>query len=62
MYVLVLPRTRFLDIQATIEFGFTLKRVREMTKTYSHFNSLLFIKIFVSYFFLSIKSIDIITY
>ena len=62
MYLLVLPRTRFLDIQATIEFGFTLKRVRDMTKTYSHFNSLLFIKIFVSYFFLSIKSIDIITY
>ena len=62
MYVLVLPRTRFLDIQATIEFGFTLKRVRDMTKTYSHFKSLLFIKIFVSYFFLSIKSIDIITY
>ena len=24
-----------LDIQATIECGFTLKRVREMTKTYS---------------------------
>ena len=26
----------FLDIQATIECGFTLKRVRDMTKTYSH--------------------------
>ena len=25
----------FLDIQATIECGFTLKRVRDMTKTYS---------------------------
>ena len=25
----------FLDIQATIEFGFTLKRVRDMTRTYS---------------------------
>ena len=26
----------FLDIQATIECGFTLKRVRDMTKTYSY--------------------------
>ena len=26
----------FLDIQATIERGFTLKRVRNMTRTYSH--------------------------
>ena len=26
----------FLDIQATIECGFTLKRVRDMIKTYSH--------------------------
>ena len=26
----------FLDIQATIECGFTLKRVRGMTSTYSH--------------------------
>ena len=25
-----------LEIQATIECGFTLKRVREMTRTYSH--------------------------
>ena len=25
----------FLDIQATIEFGFTLKRVPDMTRTYS---------------------------
>ena len=25
----------FLDIQATIERGFTLKRVRDMTRTYS---------------------------
>ena len=25
----------FLDIQATIECGFTLKRVRDMTRTYS---------------------------
>ena len=25
----------FLDIQATIEDGFTLKRVRDMTRTYS---------------------------
>ena len=29
----------FLDIQATIECGFTLKRVRDMTKTYSHMQS-----------------------
>ena len=27
----------FLDIQATIECGFTLKRVHDMTKTYSYF-------------------------
>ena len=26
----------FLAIQATIECGFTLKRVRDMTRTYSH--------------------------
>ena len=26
----------FLDIQATIECGFTLKRVRGITRTYSH--------------------------
>ena len=26
----------FLDIQATIECGFTLKCVRDMTRTYSH--------------------------
>ena len=26
----------FLDIQATIECGFTLKRVCDMTRTYSH--------------------------
>ena len=26
----------FLDIQATIECGFTLKRVRDMTRTYSY--------------------------
>ena len=25
----------FLDIQATIEYGFTLKRVRGMTRTFS---------------------------
>ena len=25
----------FLDIQATIEYGFTLERVRDMTRTYS---------------------------
>ena len=25
----------FLDVQATIECGFTLKRVRDMTRTYS---------------------------
>ena len=25
----------FLDIQATVEYGFTLKRVRDMTSTYS---------------------------
>ena len=29
----------FLDIQATIECGFTLKRVRDMTRTYSHFGN-----------------------
>ena len=28
-------RKEFLDIQTTIECGFTLKRVRDMTKTYS---------------------------
>ena len=27
----------FLDIQATIECGFTLKRVRDMARTYSHY-------------------------
>ena len=26
---------KFLDIQAVIEYGFTLKRVRDMTRTYS---------------------------
>ena len=26
----------FLDIQANIECGFTLKRVRDMTRTYSY--------------------------
>ena len=32
----------FLDIQATIECGFTLKRVRDMIRTYSQFkNSIL---------------------
>ena len=60
MYILVIPRTRFFDIQATIKCGFTLKCVRDMARTYSHFNSLLFIKIFVSYFFNSVKIIDII--
>ena len=29
----------FLDIQATIECGFTLKRVRDMIKTYNYFLS-----------------------
>ena len=29
-------RGYFLDIQATIECGFTLKRVRDITRTYSH--------------------------
>ena len=28
-------RKEFLDIQATIEYGFTLKRVRDMTRTFS---------------------------
>ena len=28
-------RNEFLDIQATIECGFNLKRVRNMTRTYS---------------------------
>ena len=27
----------FLDIQANIECGFTVKRVRDMTRTYSHY-------------------------
>ena len=27
---------KFLDIQVTIDCGFTLKRVRDMTRTYSH--------------------------
>ena len=27
----------FLDIQATIECGFTLKRICDMVRTYSHF-------------------------
>ena len=31
----------FLDIQATIECGFTLKRVRDMTRTYSQWNFVL---------------------
>ena len=46
LYVLIMSRTRFrvnphssskefLDIQATIECGFTLKRVRGMKRTYS---------------------------
>ena len=29
------PSKEFLDIQATIEYGFTVKRVRDMTRTYS---------------------------
>ena len=33
----------FLDIQATIECGFTLKRVRDMTRTYSH-SEIIFMK------------------
>ena len=28
----------FLDIQATIECGFTLKRICDMTRTYSHYS------------------------
>ena len=31
----------FLDIQAPIEFGFTLTRARDMTRTYSQINSCL---------------------
>ena len=31
----------FLDIQAAIECGFTLKRVRDMTRTYSQYKSLI---------------------
>ena len=27
---------KFVDIQATVECGFTLKRVCDMTRTYSH--------------------------
>ena len=34
----------FLDIQATIECGLTLKRVRDMIKTYSQLKSDLFIR------------------
>ena len=34
----------FLDIQATIECGFTLKRVRDMIKTYILENIALFVK------------------
>ena len=30
----------FLDIQATIEREFTLKRVRDMTRTYSQYESM----------------------
>ena len=33
----------FLDIQATIECGFTLKRVRDMARTYSQYNSMRFL-------------------
>ena len=33
----------FLDIQATIECGLTLKRVRDMTRTYSQTLNLLLI-------------------
>ena len=36
----------FLDIQATIECGFTLKRVRDMTRTYRHVDMLVHIKIY----------------
>ena len=32
----------FLDIQATVECGFTLKRVRDMTRTYSQVISVLY--------------------
>ena len=30
------PGKAFFDIKGTIEYGFTLKRVRDMTRTYSH--------------------------
>ena len=33
----------FLDIQATIECGFTLKRVRDMTRTCSQRNKLILV-------------------
>ena len=42
----------FLDIQATIECGFTLKRIRDMTRTYSVF---LKSKLLRKYWFTSIK-------
>ena len=38
----------FLDIQATIECGFTLKHIRDMTRTYSQASSLLVFKVYVS--------------
>ena len=37
----------FLDIQATIECGFTLKRVRDMARTYSQMNIMITIIIVV---------------
>ena len=37
----------FLDIQATIECRFTLKRVRDMTRTYSHTNTVIIIYIII---------------
>ena len=35
----------FLEIQATIECGFTPKRVRDMTRTYSQFRKIVSCKI-----------------
>ena len=40
----------FFDIQATIECGFTLKHVRDMTRTYSQWY--LMIKIFNTFFYI----------
>ena len=40
MFVYFVSSKEFLDIQTTIECGFTLKRVYEMIRTYRHFKYL----------------------